>query len=137
MNSVTNKTRLAEKRYRDKLKIYKKEIRLLTKKHKKQKKKIIENYNDYKHQLQKTKKTTKLQKKKQYELNKRRKLTRKQNESNKETKQNERRQKREKMVKDIDLRGFFELAMSNKIHVNNLNLHEIKNGILQDYAGDF
>ena len=32
MNSVTNKTRLAEKRYRDKLKKHKKEIRLNTKK---------------------------------------------------------------------------------------------------------
>ena len=32
MNSVTNKTRLAEKRYRDKLKKDKQEIRLNTKK---------------------------------------------------------------------------------------------------------
>ena len=86
MNSVTNKTRLAEK------------------------------------------KKTKLQKKK---------LIRRQSESNKETKRNERRQKRENMVKDIDLGRFFELATSNKIYVNNLNLHEIKNEILQDYTGDF
>ena len=41
MNSVTNKTRLAEKRYSDKLKKRpKKEIRKNTKKHKKQNKKI-------------------------------------------------------------------------------------------------
>ena len=140
MDSVMNKTRLAEKRYKDKLKKEKKEIRLNAKKHKKQNKrirKIKENYNDYNHQLQKTKKTTKLQKKKEYELNKRRKLIRKQNESNKETKQNEKRQKRENMVEDIDTGRFFEQATSNKIYVNNLNLHEIKNEILQDYTGDF
>ena len=65
-----NKTRLTEKRYRDKLKKDKKEIK--------------ENYNDYNQQLQKTKKTTKLQKKKQYELNKRKKLIRRQNEANRE-----------------------------------------------------
>ena len=67
-----NKTRLTEKRYRDKLKKDKKEIK--------------ENYNDYNQQLQKTKKTTKLQKKKQYELNKRKKLIRRQNETNREKK---------------------------------------------------
>ena len=94
MNSVTNKTRLAEK--------------------------------------QKTKKTTKLQKKKQYEQNKRKKLIRRQNVSNKETKQNERRQKRENIAEDFDLGRFSELATSNKIYVNNLNLHENKNEILQD-----
>ena len=144
MNSITNKTRLAEKRYRDKLKKDKKEIRSNTKKHKKQNKKIRkikENYNDYNHhhhhQLQKTKKTMKLQKKKQYELNKIRKLIRKQNESNKETKQNERRQRRENMVEDFDIGRFFELAASDSIYVNNLNLHEIKNEILEDYTGDF
>ena len=41
------------------------------------------------------------------------------------------------MVKDIDLGRFLELATSNKIYVNNLNLLEIKNEILQDYTGDF
>ena len=41
------------------------------------------------------------------------------------------------MVDDIDLGRFFELATSNKIYVNNLNLYEIKNEILQDYTGDF
>ena len=54
-----NKTRLAEKRYRDKLKKDKKEIRLNNKKHKKQNKKIRkreENYKKYNRQLQKTKK---------------------------------------------------------------------------------
>ena len=86
MNSVTNKTRLAEK------------------------------------------KKTKLQKKK---------LIRKQNESNREIKRNERRQRRESLVEDVDIGRFFELATSNKIYVNNLNLHEIKNEILQDYTGDF
>ena len=86
MNSVTNETRLAEK------------------------------------------KKTKLQKKK---------LIKRQTESNKETKRNERRQKRENIVDDIDLGRFFELATSNKIFVNNLNLHEVKNEILQYYNGDF
>ena len=38
---------------------------------------------------------------------------------------------------DIDLGRFFELATSNKIYFNNLHLHEIKNGILQGYTGDF
>ena len=99
MNSVTNRTRLAEK--------------------------------------QKTKKPTNLQKKQQNELNKRRTLIRKQNESSKETKQNERRQKRENMVEDIDLGSFFELATSNKIYVNILNLHENENEIFQGYTGDF
>ena len=129
MNSVTNKTRLAEKRYRDKLKKDKKEIRLNNKKHKKQNKKIRkheEDYKKYNHQLQKTKKPTKLEKKKEYGLNKRRKLIRIQNESNKETKQNKRRQRRENMVEDIDTGRFFELATSDSIYVNNLNLHEIK-----------
>ena len=61
-----------------------------------------------------------------------------QNESNKETKQNERRQKRKNLEEeDIDLGRFFELATSNKIYVNNLNLLEIRDEILQDYTGDF
>ena len=65
-------------------------------------------------------------------------MIRKQIESNKETKQNERRQKRENIAEeDIDVGRFFELATSNKIYVNNLNLHEIKNEILEDYTGDF
>ena len=87
MNSVTNKTRLAEK------------------------------------------KKTKLEK---------RKLIIKQNESNQERKRNEGRQKRENIAEeDIDVGRFIELATSNKIYVNNLNLHEIKNEILEDYTGDF
>ena len=97
-------------------------------------KKILKKYN---RQLQKPKKLKKLQKKKKYELNKNRKLIRIQNESNKETKQNERRQKGENIVEDVDLGRFFELATSNKIYVNNINLHEIKNEIPQDYIGDF
>ena len=79
-----------------------------------------------------------MQKKKEYELNKRRKLIRRQNESNREKKQNERRQKIENLAEeDIDIGRFFELATSNKIYVNNLNSHEIKDEILQDYTGDF
>ena len=61
-----------------------------------------------------------------------------QNESNKDLKQNERREKRENIAEgDIDLGRFFELATSNKIYVNNLNLYEIENKILQNYTGDF
>ena len=82
-------------------------------------------------QLQKTKK------KKQYELNRRRFLIRKQNESNREIKQNERRQRRKNMVEDIDIGRFFELATTDRKYVNGLNLHEIKNEILEDYTGDF
>ena len=41
------------------------------------------------------------------------------------------------MLQDIDLGKFFELATSNKIYVNNLNLHEIISEILQDYTGNF
>ena len=69
---------------------------------------------------------------------KEKKLIRIQNERNKERKRNERRQKREIIAEeDIDVGRFFELATSNKIYVNNLNLHEIKDEILQDYTGDF
>ena len=52
-------------------------------------------------------------------------------------KRNERRQKKENMVDDIDLGRFFELATSDRKYVKGLNLHEIKNEILRDYAGDF
>ena len=79
---------------------------------------------------------TRLAEKKKTKLQKR-KLIRRKNESNGEIKRNERRQKRENMIEDIDIGRFFELATSNKIYVNNLNLHEIKNEILQDYTGDF
>ena len=41
------------------------------------------------------------------------------------------------MVEDNDLSRLFEIATSNKIYVKSLNLHEIKNEILQDYTGDF
>ena len=64
-------------------------------------------------------------------------MIRKQNESNEEIKQYERKQKRENMVEDIDLGRFFELARSNKLYVDSLNLHEIKNENYQDYTGDF
>ena len=71
-------------------------------------------------------------------MNKRRKLIRKQIETNKEMKQNERKQKRENLTDtDIDLGRSFELASSDKIYVNGVNLHEIKSEILQDYTGDF
>ena len=73
-------------------------------------------------------KKTKLQKKK---------LIRKQNESNREIKRNERRQKRENIAEDFDLGRFFELATTNRKYVNVLNLHEIKNEILEEYTGDF
>ena len=109
-------------------------------KHRKQNKrirKIKENYDDYNRQLQKTNKSTKLQKKKKYELNKRRKLIRRQNESIREKKQNERRQKRENMVEDINIGSFFELSTTDRQYVNALNLHEIKNEILEDYTGVF
>ena len=75
------------------------------------------------------KKRTKLQKKK---------LIRIQNELNKERKRKERRQKRDNVAEeDIDLGRFFQLASSNKIYVNNKNLHENKDGILQNYTGVF
>ena len=73
-------------------------------------------------QLQKTKKKTKLIRI---------------NESNRVIKRNDRRQRRENMVEDIDIGRFFELATSDSIYVNNLNLHEIKNEVLEDYTGDF
>ena len=41
------------------------------------------------------------------------------------------------MVEDIELCRFFELATSIKMYVNSLNLHEIRNEILQDYTGNF
>ena len=141
MNSLVNKTQLAEKRYKDKLKKEKKEIRLKNKKPKEQNKnfgKSKEEYKKYKRQLQKTNKTTKLQKKKQYELIKRRTLIRKPNESNNEIKQNERRQKTENLVEeDIGLGRCFKLATTNKKYVNGLYLHEIKSAILEDSTGDF
>ena len=53
-------------------------------------------------------------------------------------KQNESRQKRQNLIDgDIDLGRFFEIASSDEIYVNSLNLHEIKNEFLQDYTGDF
>ena len=41
------------------------------------------------------------------------------------------------MEEDIDLGRFLELATSDKIYVNSLNLHQIQNEILPDYTGDF
>ena len=85
----------------------------------------------------KTKNSTKVQRKKN-DLYKSRKLIRRQTESNKEIKENERKQKREFSTDgDFDLGRFFELASCDKIYVTSLNLHEIKNKILQDHTGDF
>ena len=74
-------------------------------------------------QLQKNKKKTK--------------LNRKQNESIREIKRKERRQKRVNVLEDIDLGRFFELATTDRKYVNGLNLHEIKNEILEHCRGDF
>ena len=41
------------------------------------------------------------------------------------------------MVRDINIGRFFELATTDRQYVNALNLHEIKNEILEDYTGDF
>ena len=41
------------------------------------------------------------------------------------------------MVEDIDLGRFFVIASSDKIYVNGVNIHEIKNETLQDYTGGF
>ena len=38
---------------------------------------------------------------------------------------------------DIDVGRFFELATSDRIYVNGLNLHEIENDFLLDSKGDF
>ena len=79
---------------------------------------------------------TRLAEKKRTKLQKR-KMIRRKNESNREIKRNERRQKRENMIEDIDIGRFFELATTDRKYVNGLNLHEIKNEILEDYTGDF
>ena len=74
----------------------------------------------------------------QLQKTKKKKLTREQNGSNREIKRNERRQKRENVAEeDIDLGSFFELATTSRKYVNGLNLHEIKNEILEDYTVDF
>ena len=53
-------------------------------------------------------------------------------------KQNERERKRENILDDdFDIGRFFELATSNTINVNRINLHEIKNENLLYYTGDF
>ena len=41
------------------------------------------------------------------------------------------------MVEDINIDRFFELATTDREYVNGLNLHEIKNDILEDCTGDF
>ena len=65
-------------------------------------------------------------------------MIRRQNELNIVIKQIERREKRQILIdEDIDLGRFFELTTSNRNYVNGLNLHEIKNEILEDYRGDF
>ena len=37
----------------------------------------------------------------------------------------------------LDKANLYELATNNRIYVNNVNFHEIKSEILQDYTGDF
>ena len=65
-------------------------------------------------------------------------MIRRQNELNIVIKQIERGEKRQNLIhEDIDLGRFFELATSIGNYVNGLNLHEIKNEILEDYRGDF
>ena len=71
-------------------------------------------------------------------MNNKRKFIRRRTDLNKEIKQNESKQKREILTdNDIDLGKFFEIAPSDKIYVNSVNLYEIKNETLQDYTGDF
>ena len=41
------------------------------------------------------------------------------------------------MIEDVDLGRFLELALTNKIYVNGLNLHRIKSEIFEDYTGAF
>ena len=67
-----DKTRLAEKRYRDELKNIKESLDWMKKALKKFERleKMKETKRKYNHQIRKTKKTTKLQKKKEYELKK-------------------------------------------------------------------
>ena len=55
----------------------------------------------------------------------------------KKKKQNERKQKRKNIVEVINFGSFFELAKINKRYVNGLNLHEIKDELLEDYKSDF
>ena len=38
---------------------------------------------------------------------------------------------------DNNLGRLFELATANKIYVNSLNLHEIKNEALEEYTSEF
>ena len=44
---------------------------------------------------------------------------------------------RKNIIEDVELGRFFELATNDRKYVNGLNLHEIKNEILEDYTGDF
>ena len=45
--------------------------------------------------------------------------------------------KRKNIDEDIDLGRFFEIATTNRNNVNGLNLHEIRNEILEGFTGDF
>ena len=69
-------------------------------------------------------------------MNKRGALIRKQNEIIEEMRQNEIKQKRENMI-DIDLGRFYDIATTNKIYVNRLNLQVVRIDILGDYTVDF
>ena len=65
-------------------------------------------------------------------------IIRKKNEANTELKQYERKQMRKFIIKeDIDIGRFFQIATTNKKHVNGLFLQEIKYEILLEYRGDF
>ena len=124
MDSIMKKTRLAEKRHRDKMKEEKKEIRsrINTRNQKKQNNKMEKNREqckDFNHPLQKTQKLiNKLKKYKRYEMNKRRNFNSKKTEPNKINKQLESKQKRESIIKeDINLGRFFELSLSDKYNI--------------------
>ena len=71
-------------------------------------------------------------------MNKRKTLISKQNESSKGIKQTEKKtKKREDLIKCVALGRFFELVTTNKMFVNELNLHQIKSEILGEYTVDF
>ena len=62
------------------------------------------------------------------------------NNENKKLSHNRKNQTEKKKIMredEVDLSRFFELATSDKIYIDNLNLHEIKNDIMRDYDGVF
>ena len=124
MKSVMNKTRLAEKRFREKTKEDEKKLGYFLKNIKNKTKKLEKVTKIVKSTIINYKKQKRLQNyetKSNMNFKKRRTLIKKQNESNEEIKQNERKQKRERIVDDNELGRFFELPTSNKIYVDSLN----------------